>query len=60
MIGIGSSLAGDLITLPGSDLASVKINLPILGDEVDLLMVCGWNDLHTMQLRASQNDIERG
>ena len=59
-VGAGPDLASDLITLPGNELASVKINLPILGDEVDLLMVCGWNDLHTMQLRASQNDIERG
>ena len=58
-VGTGSGLASDLITLPGSELASVKINLPILGDEADHLMVCGWNDLHTMQPRASQNDIER-
>ena len=59
-VGAGSGLASDLITLPGSELAFVKINLPILGDEADPLMVCGWNDFHSVQSRASQNGIERG
>ena len=40
MVGAGSGLASDLITLPSSELASVQINFPILGDEVDHLMVC--------------------
>ena len=55
-----SGLASDLITLLGSELASVKINLPILGDEADHLMVCGWNDFHSVQPRASQDDIKKG
>ena len=53
-VGAGSGLASDLIILSGTELASVNINLPILGDEADHLMVCGWNGFHTVQPRASQ------
>ena len=59
-VGAGLGLASDLITLLGSELTSIKINLPILGDEADHLMVCGWNDFHSVQPRASQDGIENG
>lgn len=58
MVGAGSGLVSDLITLLGGKLALVKINLSILGDEADHLMVRGWDDLHTMQPYASQDGIE--
>lgn len=57
-VGTGSDLVSDLITLPGGELAPMQINLAILGDETDHLMVRGWDDLHAMQPRASQDGIE--
>ena len=47
-VGARSDLTSDLITLSGSELAPVKINLPIMGDETDHLMVRGRDDFHTM------------
>lgn len=48
MVNAGSGFSSDLITLPGGQLAAVEIDLPILGDEVDHLMICGKDDFHAM------------
>ena len=60
MVGVGPGFSSDLVTLSSSKLAPVEINLPILSDETNHLMICGWNDLHAMQPSAPQDGIKGG
>lgn len=57
-VGVGFGFASNLVTLLGSKLAPVEINLPILSDEANHLMIRGWNGFHVMQPDASQDGIK--
>lgn len=39
-------LLGDLVTLSGSQLTSIEIDLSILCEEADHLMICGRDNIH--------------
>lgn len=54
-----SSLSCNLVTLTGSQLTTVEIDLSILGDETNNLMICRRDEFHAVQPGTPQDNIER-
>ena len=56
----GSGLPLHSVSVSGSQLATIKTDLPVFSEITHHLMICGRDGFHVVQPSAAQYDIELG